>query len=506
MGGVAPGSPVSAGNTNPAFLDANGDDTALGRIDLANTLPESGATVNNIQREANAVSSYTGKALNAAKDVLPSWVNNDVGLNTNNLFQRGDALTERFNATTGHTHDGTFGEGPQILASVLADVPLKGYVIVGTDLIGVTGGSTDVSTELTGKVPSTGVTVEGVVVTAPMNRIVIRQASGPNENESYVDGFGNIVYGRLTEAALVWTLTYYVDIAGVETAYSFGAASDVRWYYQELFNPMVNPPTYSEYATIPSDNATADVVPATTAVQGKVLLSSLTPSTVGATGSSGTANATVANADHTHQGIRSVKEEVEAVEVFGNISLEGSPNLTIVRSGNKFTFSSLGGTIIEQEIPGGPVNGVNDTFGPLSYTPASDKSVIVFVDGIARKYTDEFTVTGSSITFEPGFIPVAGQTVYAAYATGGVPAPPPVPTGVLQIVDHEVTAGEETLKKFTLAVTPPNPAAVIVDVYGGGARRFNSDYTIVSDEFRWNGYALDGLLLAGNWVRLVYVS
>ena len=63
-GCVAPGSPVSAGNTNPAFLDANGDDTALGRIDLANTLPESGSTVNNIQREANATSSFTGKALN----------------------------------------------------------------------------------------------------------------------------------------------------------------------------------------------------------------------------------------------------------------------------------------------------------------------------------------------------------------------------------------------------------------------------------------------------------
>jgi hypothetical protein len=152
------------------------------------------------------------------------------------------------------------------------------------------------------------------------------------------------------------------------------------------------------------------------------------------------------------------------------------------------------------------VNGVNDTFGPLTYTPASNRSVIVFVDGIARKYGTEYTVTGLSITFQPGYIPVGGQEVYAAYATGGTPAPPPVVTGTLEVVDHQVTPAEETAKKFILAVTPPNPAKVIVDLYSGGARRFNSDYTIVSDEFRWNGYALDGLLLAGNWVRLVYVS
>lgn len=506
MGGVAPGSPVSAGNTNPAFLDANGDDTALGRIDLANTLPESGSTVNNIQREANATSSFTGKALNAAKDVLPAWTNNDVGANTNNLFQRSDALTGRFNATTGHKHTGVTGEAPKITASDLDSVPLKGYVLQGVDLTGVTGSSTNVSTELTGKTPSTGISVEGVVVTNPNNRIVIRQASGANENESFVDGSGNIVYGRLTESVGVWTLSYYVDIAGVETAYSFAVSSDVRWYYQELYNPMVNPPTYSEYAVIPSDNSTADVVPATTAVQGKVLLPTATPSDVGSSGSAGTENATVANADHTHKGLRSLKEEVENAEVFGDVSLEGSPNLTITRVGNKFVFTSLGGTIIEQEVPGGLVNGVNDTFGPLTYTPASNRSVIVFVDGIARKYGTEYTVTGLSITFQPGYIPVGGQEVYAAYATGGTPAPPPVVTGTLEVVDHQVTPAEETAKKFILAVTPPNPAKVVVDVYSGGPRRFNLDYTIVSDEFRWNGYALDGVLLAGDWVRLVYVS
>lgn len=437
---------------------------------------------------------------------MPAWNPSQVGLITDTLKTRADDLSAKFHNSTGHKHTGASGDAPAVVASDLASVPLKGYVLAGLDLTGITGTSTDVSIELTGKTPSSGITVEGVVVTAPNNKIVIRHASPPDEDTSFEDGSGNIVYGRLTESAGVWTLSYFVSISGVETAYSFSSASDLRWYYQELFNPMVNPPTYSEYANIPSDNATADVVPATTAVQGKVLLTSSTPPDIASTGSAGTANATVASADHTHAGVRSLKKTGEITEVFGDIELEEGTGITITRTGQKFNITSVGGTVVRQETPAGPVNGVNDSFGPLTYTPATADSVIVFVDGIARVYGTEFTVTGSSITFLPGFIPVSGQSVYAAYATGGAPASPPVVSGTFNMVDHEVTPAEETAKKFTLSVTPPDPSKVVVDVYGGGPRRFNLDYTIVGNEFRWNGYALDGLLLQTDWVRLVYIS
>ena len=69
MGGVSVGSPVSASNTNQAFIDSNGDDSTIGRLDLANTLSESGSTIVNTQRAHNAISSYTGMPLNSAKDV-----------------------------------------------------------------------------------------------------------------------------------------------------------------------------------------------------------------------------------------------------------------------------------------------------------------------------------------------------------------------------------------------------------------------------------------------------
>jgi hypothetical protein len=38
---------------------------------------------------------------------------------------------------------------------------------------------------------------------------------------------GNEVYGRLTEAAGVYTLNYYTNVAGVETAYTFGSATNI---------------------------------------------------------------------------------------------------------------------------------------------------------------------------------------------------------------------------------------------------------------------------------------
>lgn len=270
MSGVAFGSPVSSSNTNSAFLDANGDDTALGKVGFGNTDPVSGATIDNIQREANAESSFTGLPLNSAKDALPSWSSNDAGTNTDNLKDRADALSAKFNNATGHAHSGSAGDGAPISAQTILNTPLKGFGIRAIDLSGVTGTSTDVSTELSGKSPSSGTTDPGVVVTAPYNTAILRQGSGAGVGDEFVDGFGNVVYGRLTEASGTWTLSYFVNLAGTETAYSFLTPVDVTWYYQELYNPLDNPPVYDTSFFIPSDNATQDVVDASVSQRGVV--------------------------------------------------------------------------------------------------------------------------------------------------------------------------------------------------------------------------------------------
>lgn len=238
---------------NNAFVSRTVDTSTAGKLDLINAdVTNSGASVTNTQRELNSVSSWIGKALNIAKNALPSWVNTNVGTGTDDLLARAEALTVKFQ---------------NISAGEIILVPLRGYEKQGVDLTGVTGTSTDVSTEMTGKIPSTLVTVAGVVVNAPYNKVYVAATSTLNPIE---DGSGNRVYGRITESVGVWTLSYYVLISGVETAYSF-SSTNISWWYQELFNPLsAASPTYSEAFVMPSDNTTNDVVDASTSQRGLV--------------------------------------------------------------------------------------------------------------------------------------------------------------------------------------------------------------------------------------------
>lgn len=269
MSGVVDGNPVSAAYTNPKFLDADGDDTAFGKLTLNDAGAGSGPLITNIQLEFNSIASWSGRPTNGALVNLPPYSNNE-GFGSDDSFTRVDAISGKFHSVTGHGHTGAAGDGPLIAAAAIGSVPLQSYPTEGILLSGVTGTSIDVSTELTGKVPSTTSTQNGVVVNAPYNKILIKQGSGPNVNDNYVDAFGNIVYGRLTESVGVWTLSFYVDLSGVETAYNFVLSSDIKWFYQELFNPLLSPPVYSNLFFVPSDNATSDVVDASSTQRGLI--------------------------------------------------------------------------------------------------------------------------------------------------------------------------------------------------------------------------------------------
>lgn len=243
--GISNGQAVDAANTNPAFLDANADDTAQGKIGLANVDAVSGAALTNIQREHNSAASFIGKTLNSAKDDLPSYTNNQGFTNPDSLKDRLDDVSAKFHNSTGHAHTGAAGDAPQIPYSSLSGIQLQGFAIKGTNLTGVTGGSTDVSTPLTGETESSGSTVAGVVTTAPLNYVEILDANG----DHYLDGSDNKVYGRLTKSGATWTLTYYSLVSGVQTAYSFTGSNTVQWFYQKLYAEN-NRPVYSDHLSI----------------------------------------------------------------------------------------------------------------------------------------------------------------------------------------------------------------------------------------------------------------
>lgn len=70
------------------------------------------------------------------------------------------------------------------------------------------------------------------------------------------------------------------------------------------------------------------------------------------------------------------------------------------------------GDIYEQEEPTGSVNGVNTDFN-LSSAPHSNKSVLVFVNGLLRRQGTDYTITGQTISFTTA--PAAGQQIDVAY-------------------------------------------------------------------------------------------
>ena len=341
---IADGQPVDASNSNPAWISANSDDTATGKYTLANVDAVSGSTIDNVQRELNSLASFLGKAINTVFNDLPGWVNNDVGLSTDDVFTRADNLTQRFNGTLGHGHTGATGDGPRIDSVNIANTPLTGIFQQGADLTGVTGGTHDVSTELTGKSPSLNKLTLGVVVNAPSNKIILRQASGTDVDDVFKDSDGNEVFARLTEAAGVWTLTFFSLVGAVETAYNFSGSNDVRWYYQELFNPLdpATWPTYSPLAVVPSENATVDVIDATQLLFGKVILQNAASEDIGSAGAIGTANGRVANEDHVHQGVHSVSKSGDPL-LFGDVTFTEGTGITLTQVGNNIEISSTGG-------------------------------------------------------------------------------------------------------------------------------------------------------------------
>lgn len=265
--GVTPGSPVSAVNTNAAFIDANNDDETLGRLGLNNALSVSGSQVTNAQRELNSEASFTGKSLNSVKDDKPSYSNNEGFSSNQDLKTRVDAISEKFKSVAGHAHTGAAGDGAPIDSGDIANVILKGIALQATTLTAVTGTSKNVSTEMSGKTASHANTTKGVVTNAPYNKIILRDTNA----DEIVTPTGDTVYGRLTESTGTWTLSFYYLLAGVETAYNILVGIDIDWYYQELINVIADAGyVYSPIFSIPSDNATADVVDASATQRGVV--------------------------------------------------------------------------------------------------------------------------------------------------------------------------------------------------------------------------------------------
>lgn len=101
---------------------------------------------------------------------------------------------------------------------------------------------------------STAETTAGIITTGSTNVVLIYATSN---KQPILDNAGNEVYGRITEALSVYTLSYYVLIAGVETAYTAeGINIDFEFSYRFEFKDLPTDAIISQKARNIADDPT----------------------------------------------------------------------------------------------------------------------------------------------------------------------------------------------------------------------------------------------------------
>lgn len=540
---------------NTRLMSRTVDTSTLGRVDLQNILAESGPSVSNVQRNINALASALGIPTNQVFDYLHPWVYAFIGAADDTVVEKIEALIQRFQAVGGHNHNGIDGNGPAISASTLLDINPFQAVWQGDEIAGVTGSSVDVSSLFTLKAPGGSPTSAGVITGPPSNRV---QLFDPNDGSFIEDGTGKRVFGRLTEAAGVWTLSFFVFDAGVEVAHNFALAQDLSLFYLEVFGLADRPtiPATPDFSTL---NVSADIPDATISVRGLVntgaqdfagnktldgnlrLFSALQGNQE--SNSQSGSNVVLTRAEITViglsnnslvsvAGIGALAGDDSKIQFIANLT---SNPVTIVHDlgANGFLIpgeenfdlgagqamlclydedldrwqvisgaGGAGGGVGYYETPAGAINGVNTTFGPLTFVPTQAESVIAYVDGLALLPTEFSYSAGNVILTTP---PVAGQTVTVFYTTEGTPIAPPSFTGAWKVEYRTLTAGEIAAKELVLDQTPVAGTEILVDIKGGSTAFYADDFVVTGNLLQWATLGLDGLLVAGDKLRIGYV-
>ena len=136
----------------------------------------------------------------------------------------------------------------QVTKPIAASIRIGGFSASGSSTAVTAAITTALTTAGSSGAPvplqvSTSDSVLGVITTGN-NRIEIADATS---KAKLADAAGNEVYGRLTQATGVYTLSYFTLVSGTETAFSFASATNIDFEFNYRFS----------FATIPADFAIA---------------------------------------------------------------------------------------------------------------------------------------------------------------------------------------------------------------------------------------------------------
>lgn len=237
-------------------------------VQLQNVLdPNSGANVNNAQQAHNETFDAVGMT-GISDATRKNYSSNEVVANGDSHKTAIGKIDSEFHNSTGHAHSGAAGDGAPVSAANLTNFNKLWAVFQSITVTGAAGTTDDVSIQMTGKTSGGSSIAAGVITTGSDNLCHIVDSSTQTFIE---DAGGQRVYGRITEAAGVWTLSYYTNEAGVETAHSL-SSTNIKVIFWEVFNQSTRPTIPSNPFEFGTLDVTADVVDASTSVRGVVSL------------------------------------------------------------------------------------------------------------------------------------------------------------------------------------------------------------------------------------------
>lgn len=250
---------------NTAFVSRNSatTDTAA-QFDLVNI---STTDLIDLQRVVNEALASLGISNQAATDATANtYSSNSVVTDGDDRKVAVGKLDEKFNGASGHSHDGTAGNGPLISATSLTDFNNLSSDFGEFTFDAASGTSIDVSTLFTSKTSGGDAVTEGVVTSNPNNYVPILEKDTGGEIE---DNVGDRIFARLTEAAGVWTLSFFANKAGVETSHSL-SSQDIRFLYREVFTAANRPTIGANVAVYDTQSAVGDIPDASNSQRGVV--------------------------------------------------------------------------------------------------------------------------------------------------------------------------------------------------------------------------------------------
>jgi hypothetical protein len=133
--------------------------------------------------------------------------------------------------------------------------------------------------------------------------------------------------------------------------------------------------------------------------------------------------------------------------------------------------STTNAIFVDAETPTGTANGTNASF-TLANPPSPGGSLTLYRNGLVQSNNIDFTLSGSTITFNAASIPRTGDILQAYYRISGTG-----PTATF--ADAELPGGiiDGANLAFTLAAAP-NPANSLKLYKNGVLQQLNGDYTL----------------------------